>query len=401
MAQLNYKLPTGVMTAYGDALKGTVDPDLAKSKTWGSATAAGAKVVVDGETARRERKALEQAEIVKQEEANRRKLSGAQEKFATKAREVANGTVKLGTEGQDLFKESFITPLSEEHDKFVLDGSYKEALEVRGMVTTIGKNTKALSGGLQLVAKNQGEGNLDKDSIPEEDWEWMEWLMDVNKSSLTLKADVGDGSSKTGEVYYEMPSDEEGGEPIKVTAEMMSKLNTVYMKPDPMPFAKSLEAVAAKSKKSYDDDKPYEIPIGMMTEVRKSITPDSIRGMMFNKAVWSTVSADEEGKPVSWFDQWSQQEMTIDLKIGDDAPQGLKELDTDPAGGDGYLSQKERKGVTLSAADKRAMANLLITNHYDEATEILAAYAKTKLENKVYKDTRTASTGNTINNTYA
>ena len=405
MAQLDYKLPAHVMTAYGDAMKGVVS-DKAKASQNANALAnigAGlAKDVTDRELARRAEvaaaKTKEEEEIEAQTEKNERALNGMQEKFYTQAAKVANGTAELGTDGQDRFREVVVDPLAVLHDEAVLAGDNKEARRIRGLTTALGDNTKKLSASLNLVAENSGKDILDKDSIPEEDWVWMQWVIDVKQSSMNLEAD-----SETGAVYYEMPV--EGGDPVRITRDMLEKLNTQYLKPDPATFDKSLDKVAAESKKYAEDypDKKYVIPTAHMRQVRDSITPNSIRGMMFNKEVWSASSgeADEEGVSLSWFDQWSTQDITIDIKLGDGASQAL--VDADNAPKDGMLSKEESNAVTLTKADKKALANLLaLPENFEEGKAILAAYAKKRLENKVYKEpTETASIGKRINANYA
>lgn len=382
MAQLNYQLPAGVMTAYGDALKGRIDPDLAKSTATGATTGLISKGFEDIETSRRKKKALELAEMEKIQQKRERALNGMQEKFYTQAQKVANGTAQLGTEGQDIFREDFIDPLALAHDNAVLEGNNQEARRIRGLVTTVGENTKDLAASLKLTAENAGSSALDKDSIPEEDWKWMQWVIDVKNSSLYLKSDLGDGTDNTGEVYYEIPA-VEGEEPVRVTRDMLEKLNTVYMKPDPAPFAKSLDVVAAKSKKFIEanPDENYIIPNSHMRQVRESITPNTIRGMMFNKDVWSAMDANNEGVAQSWFDQWAVQEMTVDISLGEGASDALIEI----AGDDGVIQPEEVENVTLTLADKKALADMLaLPENIEEGRAILSAYAKKRLENQVY-----------------
>lgn len=409
MAQLNYKLPAGVMTAYGDALKGTVDTRLAKANAIGNTTGLVSKTFVDGEMARRERKALEQAEIEKIEKKRQGALNGMQEKFYTQAQKVSNGTAALGTEGQDIFKQDFIDPLARLHDEAVLDGNNQEARKLRGIVTTVGLNTKDLAASLKTTAENAGSSALDKDSIPEEDWEWMQWVIDVKNSSLYLKSDLGDGSDNTGDVYYEIPA-AEGEEPVRVTRDMLIKLNTVYMKPDPAPFAKSLDVIAAKSKKAHEAGEDYVIPNTHMQQVRESITPDSIRGMMFNKDVWSAMDVDNDGKAQSWFDQWSVQDIKVDISLGEGASDKLMEI----AGDDNIIQPEELKtvnseggveNVPLTLADKKVLASMLaLPENIEEGRAILSAYAKKRLENQVYvapEETETANNSNGTNIQYA
>lgn len=409
MAQLNYQLPAGVMTAYGDALKGRIDPDLAKSTATSATTGLISKGFEDIETARREKKALELAEMEKIQQKRERALNGMQEKFYTQAQKVSNGTAQLGTEGQDIFREDFIDPLALAHDNAVLEGDNQEARRIRGLVTTVGKNTKDLAASLKLTAENAGSSALDRDSIPEEDWAWMQWVIDVKNSSLYLKSDLGDGMDNTGEVYYEIPA-AEGEEPVRVTRDMLEKLNTVYMKPDPAPFAKSLDDVAAKSKRFIEanPDENYIIPNSHMRQVRESITPNTIRGMMFNKDVWSAMDANDEGVAQSWFDQWAVQDITVDISLGEGASDALIEI----AGDDGVIQPEELKtvkpdgsveNVALTLADKKALADMLaLPENIEEGRAILSAYAKKRLENQVYVAPEETSSNNIeINRNYA
>ena len=360
MAQLNYQLPAGVMTAYGDALKGRIDPDLAKSTATGATTGLISKGFEDIETARREKKALELAEMEKIQQKRERALNGMQEKFYTQAQKVSNGTAQLGTEGQDIFREDFIDPLALAHDNAVLEGDNQEARRIRGLVTTVGKNTKDLAASLKLTAENAGSSALDRDSIPEEDWAWMQWVIDVKNSSLYLKSDLGDGMDNTGEVYYEIPA-AEGEEPVRVTRDMLEKLNTVYMKPDPAPFAKSLDDVAAKSKRFIEanPDENYIIPNSHMRQVRESITPNTIRGMMFNKDVWSAMDANDEGVAQSWFDQWAVQDITVDISLGEGASDALIEI----AGDDGVIQPEELKTVKPDGSVENVALTLAVKKH--------------------------------------
>ena len=398
MAQLNYQLPAGVMTAYGDALKGRIDPDLAKSTATGATTGLISKGFEDIETARREKKALELAEMEKIQQKRERALNGMQEKFYTQAQKVANGTAQLGTEGQDIFREDFIDPLALAHDNAVLEGNNQEARRIRGLVTTVGLNTKDLAASLKTTAENAGSSALDRDSIPEEDWAWMSWVVDVKNSSLYLKSDLGDGTDNTGEVYYEIPA-AEGEEPVRVTRDMLVNLNTVYMKPDPAPFAKSLDAIAAKSKKAHEAGEDYVIPNTHMQQVRESITPNTIRGMMFNKDVWSAMDANDEGVAQSWFDQWAVQDITVDISLGEGASDKLIKI----AGDDGVIQPEEVENVPLTLADKKALADMLaLPENIEEGRAILSAYAKKRLENQVYVAPEETSSNNTeINRNYA
>ena len=65
MAQLNYKLPSNVLEAYGKAVGGTVDPDLAKANRAGVVTKAAVDPIVKGEMDRRAKKVTEQEEADK------------------------------------------------------------------------------------------------------------------------------------------------------------------------------------------------------------------------------------------------------------------------------------------------------------------------------------------------
>jgi hypothetical protein len=115
MATLNYKLPGGVLDAYGSAMAGAVNKDIAGANMVGAVTKAAVDPILEGEKTRRATRVTEQEAADEEAKAIKTQSDKDLADFKKNASKVLEGTSAGGVEAQIKFQETYIDPMLKEY----------------------------------------------------------------------------------------------------------------------------------------------------------------------------------------------------------------------------------------------------------------------------------------------
>jgi len=380
MAKLDYQLSGGVMNAYGKAMAGKVDPDLAKADKVGVAGSSIAKGLMDMEVQNRadkkESEAQEERDRIEKarETAEARRKDASYGTFQEKANLLLEGNVQGGAENQKLYQETFVSSLEADYLEAVDSNDWKAQREIMNNLDELTKTTEGLSASTKAMAENGAKGNaagFDRDVIPIETADWMAFAVNVEQSGASM---VRTGEDGTGPMGYRMPR--EGQEDLIITQKMMEDVNTKYLSaaPEANVIQKQLNLVRTQSIKTlankdnttgnvgYNEDTHY-------LAIMDVVTQDRMRSVMFSKGMWGGTSKTRERE--SFFDTWKVQDMEVDI-ILPETKSDLSGMDKD---GDGVLTKSERDQYTLVDSDKKAIAELLcLPENFEKARAVIGGY---------------------------
>ena len=371
MATLNYKIPAGVLSAYGKALTPIATPSLADAFKPAQDMAAGML----------EAKIEKEKAFNKLEAEKKAILSKSQNSFYKSIEKYNGQGTNFNPEVMSDFETRFITPLANAHDDAAVAENKEGARTVRANAKHVSKSLKTLSGSTNQIVLN--EDLFDEESFPLGVHDKMAAILDMNASGATLE--VNDNN----EVYYSIPQDE--GDPIIVTNADIEKWNVEFLLPtDEAGKLKKIFTGAGPSSKRGDWE---QIESNLLGDISDIITQKNIRSMVLNKDVWG--GRDEESRAQSFADQFKRQDLTFDLTLPVNPSATMNALDVDK---DGSLTPTEMKEGDLDAI----LELMLHRDNFDVAKDELVRYAKGRMDRQVkaYKGEDTAS-NNETNTNYA
>jgi len=381
------------MNAYGKAMAGKVDPDLAKADKVGVAGSSIAKGLMDMEVQNRadkkESEAQEERDRIEKarETAEERRNDAAKGTFQAKADALLNGNVQGGAKNQKLYQKTFVSSLEADYGEAVDSNDWKAQREIMNNLDELTKTTEGLSASTKSMAKNGAKDNtegFDWDVIPVETKDWMKFAIDVEQSGANM---VRTGENGEGPMGYKYTNEE--GEELVITQEMMENVNTTYLSaaPEALVIKKQLNEVRTQSIKTlaekdntsgnvgYNEDTHYQAIMDVVTQ-------DRMRSVIFSKGMWGGTSETRERE--SFFDTWKVQDMEVDIKIptakATDAAWAVAEggvlvSELDQAMSDGILTKDEMKSLTLTDSDKKAVAELLcLPENFEKARAVIGGY---------------------------
>ena len=374
MATLNYKIPGGVLSAYGEAIAPIARPSLMEAFKPAQDAAAG----ILGAKIERE-KALK-----KHEAETNVILNKSRDSFYEATEKFNSQGTNFNPEIMADFEDRFITPFADAHDVAAVGGDKKGMSTARANVKAMSKNLQVLSGSTNQIASNQAKNLYDEIAFPPGVHDKMAAILDMRTSKATLEVD-----SDSNEVYYSIPQDE--GDPITVTNADIAKWNENFILPTVA--GEQLKKIFTKAGPNSKRGDWEQIQTNLLGEVSNIITTENIRSMVLNKDVWG--GRDEESRAQSFADQFKRQDLSFDLSLPSDASATMNALDAD---NDGILTRTEMQNGDLDAI----LELMLHRDNFGVAKDELVRYAKGRMDRQVksYKGEDTAS-NNETNTNYA
>lgn len=381
MATLNYKIPGGVLSAYGKALTPIATPSLTDVF----------KPVQDMAAGMLEAKIEKEKALNKLEAEKKATLSKSQDSFYKSIEKYNGQGTNFNPEVMSDFETRFITPLADAHDDAAIAENKEGARTARANAKNVSKSLKTLSGSTNQIVLN--EDLFDEESFPLGVHDKMAAILDMKANGTTLEV-----NSDTNEVYYSIPQD--GGDPIMVTNADIEKWNVEFLLPtDEAGKLKKIFTGAGPSSKRGDWE---QIQANLLGDISDIITRKNVRSMVLNKDVWG--GRDEESRAQSFADQFKQQNLTFELRLPSSASAEMLALDgIDGDEPDGILTPEEMTSEEMTSGDMDAILELMLhRDNFDVAKDELVRYAKGRMDRQVksYKGEDTAS-NNETNTNYA
>jgi hypothetical protein len=392
MATLNYKLPGGVLDAYGSAMAGAVNKDIAGANMVGAVTKAAVDPILEGEKTRRATRVTEQEAADTEAKARKTQSDKDLVDFKKNASKILEGDHMGGVAAQMQFQETYIEPLKKKFLAF----SGEETPNAKGMdevlkeLTLLGKQNAGMSSGLKKLSENAAE--LDWDAVPPGKSgvslgkTELAWLTNFEQSSFNLG--VGDNDN----VVFTIPGDQHAsGKDFVITRDMIEYMNTSGIASGPLQesVANVMGKVRTKSLVASNQEGKVEDPKLLFnadtyeSEISDLIKPDNIRSFVFGKKVWGNRNQETKARE-SWLDNFKAGDINVQLNYGTSAGAAANHpLDKDK---DGDVDQTDLKDHVLTQNEKDLLAEMMcLPENFDAAQGILTQYARMNIDSNIQK----------------
>jgi hypothetical protein len=392
MATLNYKLPGGVLDAYGSAMAGAVNKDIAGANMVGAVTKAAVDPILEGEKTRRATRVTEQEAADEEAKAIKTQSDKDLADFKKNASKVLEGTSAGGVEAQIKFQETYIDPMLKEYLAAAGQDTpdAKEMDKIMKSLAVLGDRNAGMSAGLKKLSENAAE--LDWDAVPPGKSgvslgkTELAWLTNFEQSSFNLG--VGDNDN----VVFTIPGDQHAsGKDFVITRDMIEYMNTSGIASGPLQesVANVMDKVRTKSLIASNQEGKVEDPKLLFnadtyeSEISDLIKPDNIRSFVFGKKVWGNRNQETKARE-SWLDNFKAGDINVQLNYGASAGAAANHpLDKDK---DGDVDQTDLKDHVLTQNEKDLLAEMMcLPENFDAAQGILTQYARMNIDSNIQK----------------